>query len=229
MDVHPGARTCRLHPLACAVPVWCLSAMSRVPAHPVLRLVGADVASAQQSVPDPHPGESVQCTASPGPPPARQRVVQFGALAALQTARTNDRGSRAERAARAEVARENLLASTLSPGDARWLMAVRTASCLEGGQAAFLPQDRRRALMAEGARVGLRPFDTSLIIAIVQDNARRGLTALGEESRSMLTLVGQAHDASGGLEPGRMINATLAGVVLGVVWAYLLIGWVLGQ
>lgn len=203
--------------------------MSGGPSHPVLRLVGADGVTTQQPVRVPHSPLNDQGGPIPHPHPSRPGVVQLGALASLQAARRGDHGSRTERTARADVARENLLASTLAPGDARWLMAVRVASLLEGGRAAFLSQERRRALMVEGARVGLRPFDTSLIIAIVQDNARHGRTALGEECRSMLTLVGQTHGRQVGLEPGRMVSAILAGLVLGVVWAYLLIAWVLGR
>lgn len=37
----------------------------------------------------------------------------------------------------------------------------------------LIPEDRR-ALMDHAARLGMRPFDASLVIAIVQDARRRG-------------------------------------------------------
>lgn len=61
-----------------------------------------------------------------------------------------------------------MIAST----DARWVLAVRTRESLEGGAAAVLGPERRAELQRFGHRLGLRPFDISLVIAIVQDHAR---------------------------------------------------------
>ena len=55
--------------------------------------------------------------------------------------------------------------------DPRWVLAVRTAALLDGP--VLVPENRRR-LLAVGASVGLSPFDTALVIAMVQDQARRG-------------------------------------------------------
>lgn len=55
--------------------------------------------------------------------------------------------------------------------DPRWVLAVRTAERLEG---ATLRPERRERLLQLGKAMGLSPFDCSLIIAIVQDQARRG-------------------------------------------------------
>lgn len=66
------------------------------------------------------------------------------------------------------------LPPALQPDDPRWALAVRAASLLEGGRAAILTADRRRALMSLAAAMGLRPFDAALVIAIVQDAARTG-------------------------------------------------------
>lgn len=62
----------------------------------------------------------------------------------------------------------------LEATDARWVLAVRAREALEGGRAAVLPPERRARLNDLGRRLGLRPFDVSLIIAIVQDEARTG-------------------------------------------------------
>lgn len=55
--------------------------------------------------------------------------------------------------------------------DPRWVLAVRTAEQLEG---TMLRPERRERLLRLGRMFGLSPFDCSLVIAIVQDQARRG-------------------------------------------------------
>lgn len=61
---------------------------------------------------------------------------------------------------------------TMQPDDPRWLLARRVSEQLRGGRAAVLPPEARTRLGQLGARLGLRPFDVSLIVAIVQDSAR---------------------------------------------------------
>lgn len=56
--------------------------------------------------------------------------------------------------------------------DPRWVLAIRTADLLEGD---VLPPAKRETLMKTGKQMGLTPFDCSLILAIVQDRARRGI------------------------------------------------------
>lgn len=48
------------------------------------------------------------------------------------------------------------------------------ANRLEGGRAAILTPDSRAVLLESAAKLGFRPFDAALIIAVVQDRARRG-------------------------------------------------------
>ncbi|MCC6679562.1 MAG: hypothetical protein IT445_01555 [Phycisphaeraceae bacterium] len=55
--------------------------------------------------------------------------------------------------------------------DPRWVLAVRTSESMQG---AILPPEARQRLMRLGHVMGLSPFDCSLVIAIVQDQARRG-------------------------------------------------------
>lgn len=59
------------------------------------------------------------------------------------------------------------------PNDPRWILATRTASMLEG---CLLSLERRNRLMKLGRLLGLTAFDTNLVIAIVQDQARRGFS-----------------------------------------------------
>jgi|GEM_PF-1487419 len=58
--------------------------------------------------------------------------------------------------------------------DARWVLAVRAASALQGS---VLRPEHRERLMRVGRNLGLTPFDASLVIVIVQDQARRGYDA----------------------------------------------------
>ena len=87
------------------------------------------------------------------------------------------RDARAERVFRQAVAHEMLLAreSTrdpqFDPTDARWRLAQETERALQG---AVLAYEDRKGLLALAQRLGIRPFDANLIVALVQDRARRG-------------------------------------------------------
>ncbi len=95
---------------------------------------------------------------------------------------------RAERRRRA-VATENHAAAALDSDDARIAFALRVADALEGGRAAILTPESRRRLLRASARLGLKPFDAGLVIAIVQDAARRGETAADPMTTGRLRLV----------------------------------------
>ena len=56
--------------------------------------------------------------------------------------------------------------------DPRWVLAVSTAQLMEGD---VLPPHKREVLMVQGKSMGLSPFDCSLILATIQDRARRGI------------------------------------------------------
>lgn len=78
--------------------------------------------------------------------------------------------------ARRDVARENHAAavSSITEQDVRLLFAGEVKQCVEGGRAAILRPERRRALFERADALGLRAFDANLVIAIVQEAARRG-------------------------------------------------------
>ena len=71
------------------------------------------------------------------------------------------------------------------PADPRWVLALRTAEQLEG---TILTLDRREKLVRLGQLMHLTPFDTNLVIAIVQDQARRGILPQDCPSASELQL-----------------------------------------
>jgi hypothetical protein len=72
------------------------------------------------------------------------------------------------------IAAENRAASgnrALQPTDPRWVLAARAYGQLQGST---LTPERRERVMRTAKTLGIRPFDANVIIAIVQDNARRG-------------------------------------------------------
>ncbi|RPG14798.1 MAG: hypothetical protein CBB69_010915 [Phycisphaera sp. TMED9] len=81
---------------------------------------------------------------------------------------------------RRRIALENRLASGSSHFDASALeeiasphlvLAGRIAASLDG---AVLPPERRQDLLRFSKSIGVREFDASLVIAVIQDRARRG-------------------------------------------------------
>lgn len=120
------------------------------------------------------------------------------------------------------VIRENRAAAanrTLDPTDPRWVLAARTQSLLQG---TALTPDRRDRVMRTARQLGVRPFDANVIIAIVQDHARRGETIDG--AASTLAMV---------REPDRPMIAPawlrwIAAFVVSAGATLLLIRWVLG-
>jgi hypothetical protein len=69
-----------------------------------------------------------------------------------------------------QAARLNL---ALNPSDPRWVVAVRAYSQLQGST---LTPERRRHVQQLASLLGVRPFETNVIMAIVQDHARHGRT-----------------------------------------------------
>jgi len=119
----------------------------------------------------------------------------------------------------------------LPPEDARWLFAVRVSGSLEGGKAALLTPTKRRDLIAAAVGTGLREFDANLVIAIVQDSARRG--ELGDRAgrpaglASSLSLVGSAGQSDGKEGRARAIRLVIATVLATILFFILMVRWLL--
>lgn len=128
---------------------------------------------------------------------------------------------RTHHASRRRAIRANRASAGLDPADARWVFAVRVSQTLEGGRAAILRPDRRRALLSQARAMGLRDFDAGLLIAIVQDGARVGDGALSEGVEQRVTLVRAADP-----EPIDWRPALVAGLMLGAALLLTLIAWV---
>lgn len=71
----------------------------------------------------------------------------------------------------ADAAEGSAAVGSLGVGDPRWVFAVQVRQRMVGP---LLRPGDRRALCRMGVVLGLREFDCHLIIALVQDRARRG-------------------------------------------------------
>lgn len=118
---------------------------------------------------------------------------------------------------RREAAQETRAASMLSPEDARSIFAAAVKAELEGGRAAILRPERRRALVAAATGIGLRLFDANLVIAVVQDAARQARPHPERDSR--LGLIHAARPRTG----ARWALPVIAALVLALVLFLLLV------
>jgi hypothetical protein len=95
--------------------------------------------------------------------------------------------------------------------DARWVLALKVRHSLEGGKAALLTPAKRRDLVAAAVAAGLREFDANLVIAVVQDAARRG--ELGDSAKA-LAAMGPSLAMVGGWPRKRGSRATVVVVLV---------------
>ncbi len=86
----------------------------------------------------------------------------------------------------------------LEPTDPRWILAARAYSQLEDQTLTFQHRER---LLRMGRQLGVRPSDVNMIIAIVQDHARRGI------------------DLSEAVEVIALLKQPAAGASAGWIWA----------
>jgi hypothetical protein len=125
-------------------------------------------------------------------------------------------------AARRAIAQENH-AAALQSDDVRWMFAQQVQSSIEGGRAAIVRPQVRQQLVADAQRLGLRPFDANLVIAIAQDAARHG-EDLHETAVHRLAMVPARHPASK-IGPLMLLGAAV-GLAAGLV--ALFIAWIMG-
>jgi len=127
---------------------------------------------------------------------------------------------RARKAAEEAVARENRFAAA-TPFDAHGVLAARTVEQLQGD---VLTPERRQQLSRLAGRIGVRPFDANLVIAVVQDRARRGESI--DDLRPALRILEQANDAAAD-DAGRWWLRTLLALAAASIIVYALARWVL--
>jgi hypothetical protein len=124
------------------------------------------------------------------------------------------------------LARESARDRGFDPTDARWRLAIETQGALQGAMLAY--EDRKR-LLSLATRLGIRPFDANLILAIVQDRARRGEPL--EDAAPTLAIVPPAATAGDawrkvGLTDGWTTILVLA-VILATAADAVLIAWLI--
>lgn len=125
--------------------------------------------------------------------------------------------------ARAAVARENRAAAcnlALDPTDPRWVLAVRAHEQLQGASLTF---DRRQRLLRTARLLGVRPFDANIVLAIVQDHARRG-QALDRAAGTIALLEAPAPRRSSRFTVLRWVSAAASAAAA----TTLLIQWLMG-
>lgn len=111
-------------------------------------------------------------------------------------------------------------------------MALRVYEQLEGGRSAILRPGNRRRLVQIARTLGLRPFDANLVIAVVQDAARRGETPANAEPIASLAMVPAA--GAGERAPERrsaswvFVVALVSAMLLGTLAAASTIVWLKG-
>jgi hypothetical protein len=166
--------------------------MTTAPVHPMLRLVGTERVS----------GATVLRSGNAEP-------LQAGVAAA-----------RADR-----VAAENAsAAATMSALDPRWVLAVQVYRELKtngSGVSAIITPEARRRLLLVGQRLGLRAFDSHMVVAIVQDHTRAGEDPLGREAQARLGMIQSPDERIEGSRP-------TWGMVAGLVAVSLLTGATIG-
>lgn len=138
--------------------------------------------------------------------------------------------------ARAAVEAENRRAATLASGgeeraaDVRQIFALRVGQMLEGGRAAIIPPDRRRRLVDAARQAGLRPFEANLIIAIVQDSARRGQPPAGAETGRLIHFIPVPKPSWWQREETlSVLRPLMAAAALGILLFLIAVEWIRGS
>lgn len=83
---------------------------------------------------------------------------------------------------------QNPLDPVAQPEDPRLILARRTVELLEGE---ILRPEKREQLMKLGRVLGLSAFDATLVIAILQDRARRGISGTDSDFNGQLLMIGK--------------------------------------
>lgn len=160
--------------------------------------------------------------------------------------RPDARGERVYRQAVAQEmlsARESARNRSLDPTDPRWKFALETQQALQGAVLSF---EDRRQLLSLAQRTGIRAFDANLIIALVQDRARRGeplehaaatiaivpkpeggatLRRRGADEERTPASVARTQDSGDAAPGGRFAHLLISAVILAMAADAMLIAW----
>jgi len=123
------------------------------------------------------------------------------------------------------IGEENSRAAAQAPliaSDPRWVLAARVFAQLDHG--ALEPQ-RRQRLIELAQRMGIRPFDAQVIIALVQDRARRGEHL--HSAAPALAMI-DLHDPAAAQPAQPILAAALFILGSSVLLTLLIARWILG-
>lgn len=129
--------------------------------------------------------------------------------------------------ARLAVIKENRIAAHvpgLDPGDPRWILAMQTQARLQG---AMLTPERRDQLMRSATKLGLRPFEANLVIAIVQDRARAGQRV--DEAAPTIAMLRPSTSPKMQAASSSILHYWVAALLAAGAIAYTIIRWLLGS
>lgn len=136
------------------------------------------------------------------------------------------------RATEPEIGAGSAAAQNAAAQNAAALFASVVASRVEGGRAGIVRPAVRRDLMRAAGLAGLRAFDATLIIALVQDRARRGESLAGVAADPRLAVVGGVRRKAWRVgRPGRLAGYGMTAVVTVGLAAVLfsgVVGWLAG-
>ena len=126
-----------------------------------------------------------------------------------------------ERAAARAIARENLASAHNGPSleDARSVVVSETLKRLQGSL--LVPEDRR-AVLELAQRLGMRTFDANLLVAMIQDRARRN-------DPTQATGTHTTHSRSTGMHGLTNGWQWICALATGALFAALAAAWLLGS
>ncbi len=120
------------------------------------------------------------------------------------------------------LARESAREPDFDPNDARWRLATETQQALQG---AVLAYEDRRALLALAHRLGIRAFDANLILAIVQDRARRGESL--QSAAPTIAVLPRPTSAASSAMPSSVTLLWVAAIAIAMLVDSILIAWII--
>lgn len=138
--------------------------------------------------------------------------------ATTHTLRLHSAAGRIDRRPVTPEAIDNVTPQSISATDPRWVLATRVRESMQGQ---MLPAERRDRLLKIGGLLGLTPFESNLVIAIVQDQVRRGGTiADAAPSLAMVPRHATTVAAARLKRVGMLVAAAIAAEIALIIWLF---------
>ncbi len=146
---------------------------------------------------------------------------------ASPTTSQKDQTSHLQLVGTADASHQPIIEPIVRATDPRWVLALRVVEMMEGP---ILEPQRRERLIKLGQSMGLTAFDSNMVIAIMQDQARRGVSpdVCPRSGLAQLSMISPSHTTKRNSEFRRgrawLFALTLAGLV--AIELMLIFGWV---